>query len=334
MLATIAGWFKPFAPSAEAIKSGETLRDFVWRASGAHQFYVGGLAISVALLNFLPIDLQRRVVDDAIANKDVKALLVLGGLYLATVLLHSGAKYALMVYQGWVGESAIKTARDQLAVVACERLGQDHVVSGQTATIIGGEIDAVGGFVGTSISEFVVNVTLMVTIVSYMLYVQPVIALVSGLSLLPQIGLAIYMQTTLNFLVERQVTLVRELGNVSTAYSPSRSGMRRKAFGIIRTIFGNRIHLYLLKFGLKTLLNIASAIGSLVVLIVGGYLVIRGQTTLGTVVAFVSGFQRLSDPMGDLLDFYRVYSQAKVQYRMIVRWVAGDHFTVPEPQRR
>lgn len=331
MLARIAGWFKPSVSSGHVVRPGETLPDFVWRSSGIHQFYVGGLAIVVALLNFLPIDLQRRVVDDAITNKDVKALLLFGGLYLATVLLHSATKYVLMIYQGWVGENTTKAARDQLAEVACERSGQDHVVSGQTATIIGGEIDAVGGFVGTSISEFVVNVTLMVAIASYMLYVQPTIALVSGISLLPQVGLAFYMQKDLNLLVGWQVALVRKLGNVSTANSPP-AEMHRKAFETIRTIFANRMQLYLLKFGPKALLNIASAIGSLLVLIVGGYLVIHGQTTLGTVVAFVSGFQRLSDPMGDLLDFYRVYSQTKVQYQMIVRWVEGDHFTIPELQ--
>ena len=59
------------------------------------------------------------------------------------------------------------------------------------------------------------------------------------------------------------------------------------------------------------------------VLIVGGYLVIRGQTTIGTVVAFISGFERLSGPLRDLLNFYREYSQAKVQYQMIVQWVDG-----------
>ena len=63
--------------------------------------------------------------------------------------------------------------------------------------------------------------------------------------------------------------------------------------------------------------------GPLMVLVVGGYLVIQGQTTIGTVVAFVSGFDRISGPLRDLLNFYREYEQAKVQYRMIVQWVEG-----------
>jgi ABC-type bacteriocin/lantibiotic exporter with double-glycine peptidase domain len=325
ILAALTRRVRPFASSTDVVRPNETLRGFVWHASGVHQFYVGAIAVSVALVNFVPIDLQRRIVDEAIASKDTAALLVLGGLYLLAVLLHAGLKYALMVYQSWVGESTVKAARDQIARAASERSASDQARSGQTANIIGNEIDAVGGFVGTSISEFVVNATLMLVVASYMLYVQPVIALAAAISLIPQMWLALYMQADLNMLVERQVGLVRKLGNQTVDSAAGRSKQRRTASRTIRTIFSNRIELYLLKFGLKALLNITNAFGSLVVLVVGGYLVIRGQTTIGTVVAFISGFQRLSEPTGDLLDFYRVYSQAKVQFQMIVRWVAGEH---------
>jgi ABC-type multidrug transport system fused ATPase/permease subunit len=317
-LAAIARRIAPFS-AAGVVRPNDTLRKFVWRASGVHQFYVGAIAVLVALTNFVPIDLQRRIVDIAIDKQDINALFFYGGLYLGAMLLYAGLKYGLMVYQGWVGESTTKSARDQLAAVAAERAARG--AAGQTANIIGNEIDAVGGFVGTSISEFVVNITLLLSIASYMLYVQPVIALVSAVCLIPQVGLALYMQGDLNVLVERQVSLVRRLGNEAIVHNSARSKLRQKVLNTIRTIFSNRIELYLLKFGLKTLLNIAGGVGALSVLMVGGYLVIEGQTTLGTVVAFVTGFQRLSDPLGELLDFYRVSSTAKVQYRLIVRWV-------------
>ena len=95
---------RPFkAASTEVVRSNETLAKFVWRASGAHQFYVGMTAIAVALFNFAPIDLQRRMVDEAIANRDVEALLFLGALYLAFVLIQGALKYALLFYQGGGG---------------------------------------------------------------------------------------------------------------------------------------------------------------------------------------------------------------------------------------
>ncbi|SFU21500.1 hypothetical protein SAMN05518861_12744 [Mesorhizobium sp. YR577] len=68
----------------------------------------------MTLLNFVPIELQRRIIDVAVANRDVRTLLLLGALYLSVLILYSGVKYVLMIYQGWVGESAVKAARDSL----------------------------------------------------------------------------------------------------------------------------------------------------------------------------------------------------------------------------
>ena len=100
------------------------------------------------------------------------------------------------------------------------------------------------------------------------------------------------MQADLNTLVERQVGLVRRLGDETVTQAASKSKTTGKEFRTIRAIFRNRIQFYFFKYGLKTLLSVANAIGTLVVLIVGGYLVIQGKTTIGVVVAFVSGFER------------------------------------------
>ncbi|RWB93848.1 ABC transporter ATP-binding protein [Mesorhizobium sp.] len=323
MFATVLRRIIPFkAASTEAVRPNETLAGFVWRASGTHQFYVGLIAVAVALLNFAPIDLQRRIVDEAIASGEINALLFLGAIYLAVVLIQGALKYALLFYQGWVGESAVKAARDQLIIVASDQ-SPGNEASGQTVNVIGREIDNVGGFVGTSISEFVVNLTLLVVVAAYMLYMQPVIALVSTVFLIPQVLLALYMQEDLNTLVERQVGLVRRLGDETIVQSESNSKTAGIEFRTVGAIFRNRIRFYFLKFGLKTLLNVANAMGPLVALIVGGYLVIQGQTTIGTVVAFVSGFERISGPWRDLLNFYREYEQAKVQHQMIAEWIKG-----------
>lgn len=317
MLKTLFRRIKPFHANSKLIRPDESLAGFVWRASGAHQFYAGLIAVCVALFQFIPIDIQRRIVDGAIGSKDVTALFVLGALYLGSILLQSGLKYVLQLYQAWVGESAVKVSRDQLARVASHRPKETAASAGQTVNVVGREIDNVGGFVGTSISEFVINLTLLVAVSAYMIYMQPTIAMVAAIFLVPQIFLALFMQRELNTLVERQVGLVRELG--SDIVQDPAQGSRT-----IGAIFSNRVRFNALKFGLKALLNIANAIGPLMVLLVGGYLVIHGQTTIGTVVAFVSGFDRLSSPLRDLLDFYRQYEQARVQHDMIVRWTEGD----------
>jgi ABC-type bacteriocin/lantibiotic exporter with double-glycine peptidase domain len=78
---------------------------------------------------------------------------------------------------------------------------------------------------------------------------------------------------------------------------------------------------FLAKFALKSLLNLLNSAGPATVLILGGYLVIQGETQVGVLVAFLSGFERMSSPVRELISFYRVAAQASVQHRMIAKWM-------------
>jgi ABC-type bacteriocin/lantibiotic exporter with double-glycine peptidase domain len=53
-----------------------------------------------------------------------------------------------------------------------------------------------------------------------------------------------------------------------------------------------------------------------------GYLVINGETTVGTIVAFISGFERMADPSRQLIAYYRLASESQVQYRLIAERLA------------
>jgi hypothetical protein len=50
---------------------------------------------------------------------------------------------------------------------------------------------------------------------------------------------------------------------------------------------------------------------------VGGWLLLHGKTEVGTVVAFISGLNRMNDPWGDLVNYFRDLTNAGVKYRMI-----------------
>ena len=63
---------------------------------------------------------------------------------------------------------------------------------------------------------------------------------------------------------------------------------------------------------------------ALTVLLVGSYFVMIDEATIGVVVAFISGFQRLADPLSALLTYYRTAAQANVQHRMIAEWMTGQ----------
>src|SRR3546814_18453734 len=79
--------------------------------SGRQQLWICLLAIVVAALTAVPLELQRRIVDEVIKDRETAMLWTLVGGYLAVLLVQGGAKYALHMYQRWLSESAIRYNR-------------------------------------------------------------------------------------------------------------------------------------------------------------------------------------------------------------------------------
>lgn len=322
-----------FRPAPRAIartgddSPAQSLLRYVWRMSGLHQVWVCLLALAVASLSMAPLELQRRIINNAIEDRDVRLLVILGVGYLAVIVLQSGLKFGMRIYQSWLSESAVRYSREHLARMHKNRVGDDGDAEGQgrAVSVIASEIDKVGGFVGEGLSQPVVNLGMLLAIIGYMLVVEPLVAAFSILFLLPQAIIVPAIQVRLNRLIEKRLGLLRDLSDtiVDTRESGQdiqdieESGLQSK----LGRIYANRITFLVLKFAVKGIVNILNALAPLTVLLVGGYLAMQGETTLGVVVAFMSGFERLSDPMRELLAYYRVAAQANVQHRMIARWI-------------
>ena len=86
----------------------------------------------------------------------------------------------------------------------------------------------------------------------------------------------------------------------------------------IERVFRINVGVYQYKFGLNFLMNLLTSLGTAVILGIGGYLVINGQTEIGTVVAFVSGLAKIVDPWGDLVNWYRDYKVTEARYSLVV----------------
>lgn len=305
-----------------------SLLRYVWRMSGRHQIAVCLLALAVAGLSMLPIALQKRLVDDAIGGGSLRLLALLTLAYLAVLLLQAALKYALRLYQGWLSESATRYCRAHLAErhAARREAGEAGEQQGQAVSVITSEIDVLGGFVGEGLSQPAVNLGMLLAIAGYMLAVEPLVAGLSFLLLLPQALLVPLIQRRINRLLERRVGLIRRLSDRISQSEEPEAGQDEDAEAtpfdrLLDRIFGNRMAIFAAKFAMKGLVNLMNAMAPLTVLAVGGYFVIQGQTSIGVVVAFMSGFDRRADPLRDLLSYYRFAAQALVQHRMIARWM-------------
>ncbi len=293
--------------------------------SSHHQIYIALLALTVAALSMAPLELQRRLINDAIGAADLRLLVILATIYLAVLLLQGGLKYALRLYQGWIGESTIRHCRRHLFGVHLDRrcTDSDGENSGRAVSIIGAEIDQLGGFVGEALSSPLVNGGMLIALFGYMLVVEPLIAGISVCFFLPQILTLPWIQKRLNRLIDRRITMLRDLGDL-IASDPEESAGEDEPDGLnrsLRRIYRNRIRLYCWKFAGKALVNLMNALAPLSVLVVGGYLVIQEATTIGVVVAFITGFERMANPMTELIAYYRLAQQMRVKHEKIAEWL-------------
>ena len=289
---------------------------YTLRMSGRHQLWVGLLAILGAGVGLVPIELQRRIIDNAIGGEDATLLTWLGGLYFAVVVVQQAMKFALKLAQGWLSESAVfYTRRHILGLLDPQQPSKEP---GERVAVLTAEIDQLGGFVGEGPSNAAANVATLLGVLAYTFTIEPRIAVVGLALLIPQVALAPLLQRKINRLLGRRVSLMRRFGGRVAALDTSSPDE-------IGEIYQNRMRIHLWKAVLKAALNLSNQLAPLGILLVGGFMVMAGNTTLGVLVAFTSGFERMSAPARELIAFYRRAQQAEVQHAMIASWMTAHH---------
>src|SRR5262245_513217 len=92
---------------------------FVLAAGGVQQVLLLLLSIAVFLMEIVPLELQRRIVNDIVKHRPYGAVILLCAIYAGAVLLHGGTKFVLNVFRGWVGERVTRDLRRRIQ----DRLG-------------------------------------------------------------------------------------------------------------------------------------------------------------------------------------------------------------------
>lgn len=311
---TIADIYLTALPSVR----GKPLREmprhlytYVWKVSRTQQIRLCLLTVLIFPLSLAPLELQRRIVDDAIKNGLTELLWMLGGLYLLSLILHGGLKYARNIYQNRVSEGVIRLLRRR--VVRHEEMQAD-ADAGTRQSIIASEAELLGAFVGESVSFPFLQAGIVTSIAGYMLIVEPVMAVIAIGFFVPSLLIVPFIQKKVNALAEERTTQARELGENVLQEENDRI---ESSEALIETIYGIRIRIFYYKYLMKFLNNLIGHLGPLSILMVGRLLVIQGQTEFGTIVAFISGYERMINPARDLLNFYRRLSAMRVQYRLV-----------------
>src|SRR6267378_3419413 len=125
-----------------------TIIGYVIRNSGVHQLGLATLSAAVFGLSAVPLELQRRIVNDAIKSGATRTILWLAAAYAGVALLEQGLKLALNVYRAWVSEDAVRRLRKTLRDVEAAEPGASE--TGTRAAMAVAEAEPIGGFVGVA----------------------------------------------------------------------------------------------------------------------------------------------------------------------------------------
>lgn len=298
---------------------------YVWKESRSRQIIICILTMVLAPLMMVPLEIQRRIVNSALVDKDVELLVWLCLAYLAIICLQGGVKFTLNMVKGIAVE---EIARDIRFRIIRDTLGRGSpgqavtagVGAGTVVSMLAAETEEVSGFGGEAFGLPLLTGATILYVAGYLLWVEPMIALVAVALYLPQALIVPVTQYSINRLSRLRIVNVRSLGRIAAGFND----VRGTGASIIERIYTLRIAIYLRKFVLAALGNFLDALGPIVVLSFGGYLVIHGTTQVGTLLVFISGLSKIADPWDQLVNFYRSVSNTAVAYDMMRSQIETD----------
>lgn len=314
----------------------KSLFAFIWQVSRRKQIFLCVLTVIVSLLTTVPLELQRRIVDDAIHDGTVGYLVLLSGIYLAVLFLQGGLKYVLNVYRGWLVEDVARLLRhlifdgtqdNKIATPKPSEEKSGTVQKGAVVSMVASEAEDLAGFVGDSISFPLLQAGTALSAMGYLIWVEPRIALFAVALYLPQLLVVPLGQRRINRWGNIHARLLRKMGDTIVGSGTDRKGRpkhQRRFKRLVQGTFRTRLAIYRVKYFLTFFGNFLDALAPLIVLSVGGWLVIKGEVEVSTLVVFITGFQKVADPWDQLLTFYRTASNAGVKYRLIADALPAD----------
>jgi ABC-type bacteriocin/lantibiotic exporter with double-glycine peptidase domain len=319
-------WWGPpaddVAPSLVRHGMPATLFGFVRRVSAWSQFRVSCLAVAVFILTTAPLEMQRRILNAAVVDGNLRAVLVLAVIYAGIVLIEGLIKLLMNIYRGWIGEKAVRILRlaasARVDSMPDERARAD--IQGVEISLILPEPEPIGGFVGIVVSELVLQAGTLLSAFAYMLYMQPLLALMSLFIFSPQFVFVPLMQAAINRRVQSRINVLRQASVGVLVPEVGEAEVARVLKQELRfaEIFSLNLGVVKLRYSMHFLMNLTHNFAKVIVLGVGGWYVINGHTEVGTVVAFVSGLNNVHDPWGDLVNWYEDMTVTRTRYQTFV----------------
>ncbi len=306
---------------------------FSWVRQSNMKLQVALLAVIMLTVatRVLPLELQKKIINEAINLRKLDLLLVYCGLYLAAVVVSSGLKYLINVIQTYLGQEALEKLRKELYhhILTLPLNYFRKTQAGMVVSALVTEIAPAGDFIGQAIAVPVTNVLTLLAFGGYLFFLNPLMACMS-LAIYPLVLVIMpRMQRSTNIANKKRVDVTRDMSSLiaesitgvheihgNASYRIENSRFDRMAAALLKI----RIRWNLLKTGTKSFNNFCVSLAPFLLFIVGGWLIIEGRFDLGSLVAFLSAQEKLYDPWKELMDFYQIYQDAGVRYERTMEY--------------
>jgi ABC-type multidrug transport system fused ATPase/permease subunit len=300
------------------------------------------LAVTLTLfpLLYLTLELPKRIINDAIgAGSDtieffgfqlsqVGFLMALCALFLLAVLAHGVMKMRINTMKGVLAERLLRRLRYTLIsrILRFPAPYFERTSQGELVSMVTSESEPMGGLMGDAVAQPVLQAGQMLTILGF-LFLQSFSFGLAACALIPlQAWIIPKLQKQINKLNKKRVIQIRalaaEIGEGAVGASTLRtSGGWRYRMALISDRLGKlftiRFEIFQKKFFMKFINNFIGQMTPFFFYAIGGYLAIKGEITVGALVAALAAYKDLASPWKELLAYYNQSQDMALRWETI-----------------
>jgi len=335
---------------------GSRLFAYILKYSKRQQIVLTLLCLSSFPFYYLSLDLPKTIINDAISGvnfpvalsfelagfnfnfgefEQVPYLLVLCSLFLLLVLVNSGFKLVINIYRGVLGERMLRRLRLQLIerIMKFPLARFRNTSQGELVSMVNQETEPLGGFIGESFSLPIYQGGLLITILVFM-FVQDWKLGLAAIALYPvQAWLIPKLQRQVNLLNQQRTMRMRKLAEnlgemvsgINEIHSNDNQTFFKDHFSkLLGRVFNIRVQIFKKKFFIKFLNNAIAQLTPFLFFLIGGLLVIRGDLSVGALVAALAAYKDLSPPWKELLSWYQAQADARLKFTVLTEQFSVD----------
>lgn len=319
----------------------KSLFRFIWKFSSRQQIFILLVTVISYPISYVLLELPKLIVNDAVQGEgfprtffgfefdQISYLLLLCLAFLGLVIVSNGLKLYINVFKGRLGERMLRRLRFELfqRVLRFRLPHFRKVSSGEIIPMITSEVEDVGGFIGEAFALPAYQGGMLVVQLGFIFMQDPLLGL-AAISSYPIQGYVIpKLQRKVILLSRARVKNVRLIADkvgesitgvpeihandASAWHSADLSDRLYQNFKIRYEIF-NR------KYFIKFLNNFMNQLTPFFFYLIGGYLVIEGNLSLGALLAVIAAYKDLAGPWKELLSYYQMVADVDVKYQTVV----------------